>query len=109
MSTIHHAGSLSQPLHRFLIWTDSLDAVGVLNSLYTTKSLHNAPLLGIAQIILWTRMDLQVWHIEDKKNICADMLSRLLLDEYQRKFPADCIHFFSSPRDLLATQWSMCF
>ena len=109
MSAIHYAGSLHQPPRRLLIWTDSLDAVGVLNSLHTTESLHNAPLLAIAQIILCTGMDLRVRHIEGKKNIRADMLSRLLLDEYQNKFPADRVHFFSPPRELLAARWSACF
>jgi len=46
----------------------SLDAVGVLNSLHATESLHNAPLLAIAQVILRTGMDLSSSaHIEEKK------------------------------------------
>ncbi|KAF8228800.1 hypothetical protein L208DRAFT_1289779 [Tricholoma matsutake] len=80
MSAIHYAGLLPQPPRRLLIWTDSLDAVG---------------------IILHTGMDLRVRHIEGKKNIRADMLSHLLLDDYQNRYPADCIHFFSPPRELL--------
>jgi len=100
MSAIHHAGSLSQPPCHLLVWTDSLDTVGVLNSLHATESLHNAPLLAITQVILCTGMDLHICHIEGKRNVRADMLSCLLLDKYQRKFPADHVHFFTPPWDL---------
>lgn len=82
-SAVHHAGSLVQPPHHILIWTDSLDSVAVLNSLCTAKSLHNAPLLAISDIILQTGMDLRVHFIEGKKNVHANMLSHLLIDKYQ--------------------------
>jgi hypothetical protein len=100
-SAIHHAGSLAKPPRRILIWTDSLDSVAVLNSLHTAESLHNAPLLVIADIILRTGMDLRVRFIEGKKNVRADMLSRLLVDEYQSKFPADRVENFTPPQELL--------
>ena len=100
-SAIHHAGSLSSPPRRVLIWTDSLDSVAVLNSLRTAESLHNGPLLVIADIILRTGMDLRVRFIEGKNNVRADMLSRLLIDEYQSKFPADRVERFTPPRELL--------
>jgi len=58
MSAIHHPRTLSQPPCHLLVWMDSLDAVGVLNSLHATESLHNAPLLAIAQAILHTGIDL---------------------------------------------------
>jgi hypothetical protein len=78
-----------------------MDSVAVLNSLHTSESLHNAPLLAIAEIILRTGMDLQVRFIEGKRNVCADMLSRLLIDEYQSMFPADRVHRFTPPQELL--------
>jgi hypothetical protein len=34
-------------------------------------------------------------------NVCADMLSRLLIGEYQSKFPADHVHRFTPPWELL--------
>ena len=102
---IHHAGSLEKPPHHILIWTDSLDSVAVLNSLHTAESLHNAPLLVIANIILHTGMDLRVRFIEGKKNVRADMLSRLLVDEYQSNFPADRVECFTPPRELLPARW----
>jgi hypothetical protein len=49
------------------------------------------PLLAITDIILCTGMDLRVWFIEGKINIHADMLSRLLVDKYHSKFPADYV------------------
>jgi hypothetical protein len=108
-SAVHHAGSLTCPPRHILIWTDSLDSVAVLNSLHTAESLHNAPLLVISDIILRTGMDLRVRFIEGKKNIRADMLSRLLVDEYHSNFPADCVERFTPPRELLPARWRECF
>ena len=51
-SAVYHAGSLPCPLHRLLVWTDSLDSVAMLNSLHAAESLHNTPLLAIANVIL---------------------------------------------------------
>jgi hypothetical protein len=59
-SAVHHAGLLPQPPCRILVWTDSLDSVAVLNSLHTTESVHKAPLLTIAEVIIQMGMDLQV-------------------------------------------------
>ncbi|KAF8219869.1 hypothetical protein L208DRAFT_1545538, partial [Tricholoma matsutake] len=101
VSAVHHAGSLTCPPHRLLIWTDSLDSVAMLNSLHTAESLHNSPLLVIADIILCTGMDLWVCFIEGKNNVRADMLSHLLIDEYLRKFSADHIECFTPPWELL--------
>jgi hypothetical protein len=63
--------------------------------------MHNAPLLGVAEVVLNSGIDLHARHTEGKKNILADMLSCLLLDEYHRKFPADHVHFFIPPQELL--------
>ena len=76
-SVVHHAESFQQPPYCVLIWTDSLDSVAVLNTLHIAESLHNAPLMAIADIILHTGMDLCVQFIKGKKNVCADMLSHL--------------------------------
>ena len=54
MSAIHHVASFVCPPRRILLFTDSLDAVGILNSLAAAQPLHNAPLRGIAEIILAT-------------------------------------------------------
>lgn len=101
LSAIHHAASFPRPPHRLLLWTDSLDAVHVLNSLRTSEIIHNAPLLGIAEVILNSGIDLQVRHIERKLNIHADMLSCLLLDDYHSRFPADHVHYFTPPWELM--------
>lgn len=105
LSAIFHAASFVHPPRHLLIWTDSLDSVAVLDSLRASEPLHNGPLLAIADIILRSGIDLHVRHIEGKQNIRADMLSRLLLDEYTFKFPADRVRIFSPPRDLLPARW----
>lgn len=100
-SAIHHATMLPHPPHHLLVWMDSLDAVGVFRSLHAAESMHNALLLGVAEIILQSGIDLWVWHIEGRKNVHANMLWHLLLDEYAQKFPADRICLFDPPRDFL--------
>lgn len=109
LSAIHHVASFSKPPRRLLLWTDSLDAVGILNSLNASNALHNAPLSAISEVILASGLDLRVRHIPGKENIRADLLSRLLLDEYRRKFPADRVRVFTPPRDLLPARWRESF
>jgi hypothetical protein len=109
LSGIHHVANFAHPPHRLLIFTDSLDSVAVFNSLHASEHMHNSILLAVAEIILKTGIDLRVRHIEGKKNIRADMLSRLLFDEYWHHFPADRVRTFSPPRDLLPARWRGCF
>ena len=75
MSAIHHVALFGLPPKRLLIFTDSLDAVAVFNSLHANETIHNGPLLGVASVILRTAIDLRVCHIEGKQNIRADLLS----------------------------------
>ena len=101
-SAIYHiASNLSKPPHRLLLFTDSLDSVGVLNSLSATQPMHNGVLLGIAEVILRSHLDLRVRHIEGKLNIKADLLSHLLLDNFACQFPDTRIRLFDPPHDLL--------
>ena len=101
LSAIRRCASFSSPPKRPLVYTDSLDAIGSLNSLWTSESFHNGPLLAITGIILNSGIDLCVRHIVGKTNIRADLLSRLFFEEYSFKFPSDCICTFIPPRDLL--------
>jgi len=109
LSAIHHVASLPKPPRRLLLFTDSLDSVGVLNTLSTSEALHTAPLLGIAEIILCSGIDLRVQHIAGSKNVRADMLSRLLLDDYRRQYPSDRVRTLVPPRELLPARWRECF
>src|SRR6202021_1638471 len=52
LSTLHHAAPLEPPPQKVLLWSDSLDAVEMLNSLRAKESHHNAVLLAIASVIL---------------------------------------------------------
>jgi hypothetical protein len=109
LSAIHYVASLPHPPRRLVVFTDSLDAVGVFNSLRATMPIHNGPLLAVAGIIMESGVDLRVLHIEGKVNLRADLLSRLLLSEYARKFPSDRVRSFSPPRELLPARWRECF
>jgi hypothetical protein len=111
MSVIHHVTSFASPPKCLLIFTDSLNAMAVFNSLHTneTETIHNSPLLGVASVILRTRIDLWVHHIEGKQNIRPDLLSWLLLEEFTSKFPSYRVHLFDPPRDLLLAWWRECF
>ena len=81
----------------------------MLNSLHATESIHNSPLLAIAEIILGSGLDLPIRHMDGKKNIRLDMLSRLLLEGYHLKFPADRVHYFTPPQELLPARWRKSF
>jgi hypothetical protein len=109
LSAVHHVASFEHPPRRLLIYTDSLDAVGVFNSLRASESVHNGPLLGVASVILRSGIDLRVRHIDGKLNIRADLLSRLLFDIYSSKFPSDRVRLFSPPRELLPARWRASF
>ena len=109
LSAIHYVASLPHPPCRLVVFTDSLDAVGVFNSLWTSMAIHNGPLLAVAGIIMELGVDLRVLHIEGKVNLRADLLSHLLLSEYALKFPSDCVCSFSPPWDLFPVRWRECF
>ncbi|KAF5392604.1 hypothetical protein D9757_002095 [Collybiopsis confluens] len=109
LSLIHHIATMPSPPLKVLIYSDSLDSIHVMNSLYARESSHNSILLAIAGIVLNTGIDLRVRHIPGKENIRADLLSRLLLEDFKLQFPSYCVRFFDPPRDLLPAQWRECF
>ncbi|KAF9497384.1 hypothetical protein BDN71DRAFT_1544647, partial [Pleurotus eryngii] len=82
LSALYHAAGMHHPPRRLLIWTDSLDAVSVFSSLSPSNAMHNAPLRAAAKIIIATGIDLRVQHIAGTENIQADLLSRLMFDDY---------------------------
>jgi len=109
MSAIFHVASLHHPPRRLLVFSDSLDSVCVLNTLSASEALHNAPLRGISEIILMTGIDLRVWHIPRVDNVRADLLSRLLVDDYRKLFPSHRVRTFAPPRELLPARWRESF
>ncbi|KAE9403286.1 hypothetical protein BT96DRAFT_801590, partial [Gymnopus androsaceus JB14] len=98
LSLLHHIASKPTPPRHILIHSDSLDSVEVPNSLSAREQSHNAILLAISAIVLKTGVDLRVRHIAGKKNIKADLLSRLLIEDYKLQFPSDCVRLFEPPR-----------
>jgi hypothetical protein len=109
LSAVHHAATMRSPPRRMLLWTDSLDAVGVFNTLRANESLHNGALLGVASLILRTGIDLRVRFIPGKENVGADLLSRLMFDDFRRQFPTYRVRAFEPARELLPTRWRTCF
>jgi len=109
LSAIHHAINFTSPPQRILLFTNSLDSVGVFDSLSAAEDMHNSVLMAVAGLVLQSSIDLCVRHIEGKKNMHADLLSHLLLDEYHHKFPHDCVRHFLPPKELLPTQWTQSF
>ncbi|KAJ3737623.1 hypothetical protein DFJ43DRAFT_968916, partial [Lentinula guzmanii] len=97
LSAVSHVASLPSPPKKVLLWSDSLDSVQAFNSLSVRNPAHNAPLLAAAGIILQSGIDLRVRHIPGKDNIAADLLSRLLLDDFRRQFPAYRVRPFDPP------------
>lgn len=109
LSALYHAAGMLHPPRRLLIWSDSLDAVSVFSSLSPSNAMHNAPLRAAAEIIIATGIDLRVQHITGIENVRADLLSRLMFSDYQRKFPSDKLHSFDPPRHLLPVAWRSLF
>ena len=109
LSAVHHVALFPHPPKKVLLWTDSLDSVAAYSSLRAAESIHNSVLLALAGILLETGIDLRIWHIAGKENIKADLLSRLMIDEYHHRFPSDRIRLFSPPRELLPARWRGCF
>lgn len=109
LSAIHHIVYFNHPHHCILLWIDSLNSVAVINKLSADETMHKSVLMALAGLILQSRIDLRVWHIEGKKNIRANYLFQLLFDDYHEQFPSDQVCTFSPPRDLLLAWWNKSF
>ena len=82
LSAVHHIALFQHPPKKVLLWTDSLDSVAAYSSLRATEPSHNYVLLALAGVLLQTGIDLRIRHIAGKDNIKADLLSRLMIDEF---------------------------
>jgi hypothetical protein len=109
LSAVHHVALFRHPPKKVLLWSDSLDSVAAYSSLRAAESMHNSVLLALAGILIETGIDLRIRHIAGKENIKADLLSRLMIDEFYRRFPSQSVCLFSPPRELLPARWRSCF
>jgi len=109
MSAVSHVASFHQPPRRLLLFSDSLNSVCVLSTLSASEELHNTPLCAILGIILTMGIDLRVCHIAGVENIHADLLSHLLIADYQILYPSHRVRSFAPPRELLPARWRECF
>lgn len=108
LSALHHAATLDHPPRRLIIYCDNLDAVQCFSAMRASDSMHNAPLLAAANIILRSGIDFRVRHIAGKDNIRADLISRLMFDEFSRRFRGR-VCTFTPPREFLPARWRECF
>ncbi|KAJ3742266.1 hypothetical protein EV360DRAFT_25728, partial [Lentinula raphanica] len=97
LSAVDFVAHLETPPRRVLLFSDSLDSVHTFSSLAVKNPLHNAPLLAVSGIILRTGIDLRVRHISGKDNIRADLLSRMLIDDFCIRFPSYRVREFDPP------------
>ena len=109
LSAVHHIALFPHPPKKVLLWTDSLDSVAAYSSLRAAESIHNSVLLALAGVLLETGMDLRIRHISGKENTKADLLSRLMINEFHHRFPSNRVCLFSPPRELLPARWRDCF
>lgn len=109
LSAVEHAATLPTPPPHLLIWTDSLDSVAIFDFLQAREACHNVLVLAVAKLILISGIDLRIQHISGKENLCADLLSHLLLDNFFHAFPSYQVHHFEPPRHLLREKWRTCF
>jgi hypothetical protein len=109
LSAVHHIALFCHPPKKVLLWSDSLDSVAAYSSLRASESSHNYILLALAGILLQTGIDLRIRHIAGKDNVKADLLSRLMIDEFYYRFPTESVCLFSPPRELLPARWRECF
>ena len=109
LSAVHHIALFPHPPKKALLWSDSLDSVAAYNSLKAAEPMHNSVLLALAGILMETGIDLRIRHIAGKENTRADLLSRLMIDDFYRRFPSESVCLFSPPRDLLPARWRECF
>jgi hypothetical protein len=109
LCAVFHAVTLPLPPHRLLIWSDSLDSVQLFQSLHARTSLHNGVLLAVASLLLRSGVDVRVRHIAGHDNLRADLLSRLLFQDFGRQFPSYRVRTFNPPRELLPARWRRSF
>ena len=70
---------------------------------------HAAILLAVADIVIRLRIELRVRHIAGKANTAADLLSRLLIDDFKLAFPWARVQSFQPPIELLSARWAKLF
>lgn len=108
LSALYHAATLPKPPKRLLIYCDNLDSVQCFSAMRASDGMHNAPLLAAAGIILRSGIDLHVRHIAGRDNTEADLISRLMFEEFSRRFHKS-VRTFQPPRELLPALWRESF
>lgn len=108
LSSLFYAASLPSPPQRLVIFCDNLDTVQCFGAMRASDSMHNGPLLAAANIFLSSGIDFRVRYIAGKDNTEADLVSRILFEDFAQRFRKR-VHTFDPPRDLLPARWRDCF
>ncbi|KAJ7193536.1 hypothetical protein GGX14DRAFT_577157 [Mycena pura] len=97
---LHEVERLLMPVFKMVvIWTDSLDTVDIFSSL-SAKPLYNEILKSAVDVLIRTNLKLHVCHIEGRKNIVTDALSRYLNDTAHKACPGLYIDDSQAPPSL---------
>ena len=99
LSALEWVCSLSEPVRRVVIYTDSLNSVHLFGCL-AGEPLYNPIVFRAVECLLHQDLDLRVLHIPGDRNTVADLLSRGLLDLACKYHPGLRILPFSPSSDL---------
>jgi hypothetical protein len=99
LAALKWAASLTPTPKRLAIHTDSTSSFSIFNTLHVLE-LYNPIIMEAVKIPLQHNIELRVFHIEGKKNVVADALSRRSLNLARSLVPGLSIRFFTPLLDM---------
>src|SRR5258708_1276875 len=94
LAALEWAVTLESPPKCLAIHTDSMTSFGIFNSLRVIST-YNPIILQSVKVWLKSKIDLQVFHVDSKKNTVADALLCHLINLAHHFPPALLIHHFN--------------
>ncbi|SRR5258708_3313932 len=99
LAALEWAATLEPPPKCLAIHTDSMTSFGIFNSLWAIST-YNPIILQSVKVRLKSKIDLQVFHIDGKKNTIANALSRHLINLAHHFTLGLLIRHFKPPLEL---------
>jgi hypothetical protein len=100
LAALQWAASKTPPPKCLAIHTDSTTAFAIFNTL-RALDIYNPIIMALVKIRLESKINLRIFHIEGKKNIIADALSRRAFAAACMYMPELSIRHFTPPLDML--------